>query len=69
MDRDPPSSQRIENGLENMLAQLNARWRLFTRRNQEETAVRHTQEHERYQAKVRALQLAIFCATANTSIL
>ena len=39
MDRDPKSSQRIENGLETMLAQLNARWRLFARCNQHDTTM------------------------------
>ena len=67
MDRDPPSSQRIENGLQNRLARLNARWRVFTRRNQDETTTRYMQERERYQAEARALQLAISRAAANTT--
>ena len=67
MDRDPPSSQRIENGLQNRLARLNARWRVFTRRNQDETTTRYMQERERYQAEARALQLVISHAAANTT--
>ena len=67
MDRDPPSSQRIENGLQNRLARLTARWRIFTWRNQDETAARYMQEHERYQAEARALQLAISRAAANNT--
>ena len=68
MDRDAPSSQRIENGLENMLARLSARW-LFARCDQDEIAARYIQEREQYQAEARALQLAISCGAPNTNIL